>query len=408
MADIEIGTYEPERDKDAVVRIWREVAWIESDEQAAAMEHFLTGSECIVARINGDAECAVMTTPGAIRYQQTDLPLSIVSGVTTSLVGRKQGLASRLTARAVAESAQGGAAVSILGMFEQGFYDKFGFGSGSYEHGLRFDPASLHVDVPYRPPIRITVDDWEEVHRCFSQRLRRHGGTIAQTPGFTRAEMMWTENPFGLGYRDETGGLTHFVWGSTKGEHGPYRVSMLAFQTTDQLLELLKLISALGDQVRSVRIYEPYGIQLQDLVQHVVRQEIVTARSDHAFQQRSGSWWQVRLLDVPAAVAARSYAGPPVRFVAELTDPITGYLENGWSAGGSYVVTVGEESTAEPGTADDLPVLSASINAFSRMWFAVRPASALAVTDDLHGPDELLADLDRALAMASPNPDMFF
>ena len=31
-----------------------------------------------------------------------------------------------------------------------------------------------------------------------------------------------------------------------------------------------------------------------------------------------------------------------------------------------------------------------------RLWAGVRPASSLALTDDLAGPAELLADLDRA------------
>ena len=235
---MDISSYDAERDFDAVVRIWREVGWIDSDSEAKAMEYFLDGTDCFVSLIDGSAECAVMTTPGLIRYQDVDLPLSLVSGVTTSLVGRKLGLASGLTAHAVGEAGRGGAAVSILGMFEQGFYDQFGFGSGSYEHHIRFDPASLQVDVPYRPPVRLTVDDWEAVAAAFKARPRRHGGTTADPPGFIRAEMMWADKPFGLGYRSETGELTHFIWGRTKGESGPYRVQMLSYQTTDQLLEL--------------------------------------------------------------------------------------------------------------------------------------------------------------------------
>ena len=406
---MDISSYDAERDFDAVVRIWREVGWIDSDSEAKAMEHFLDGTDCFVSLIDGSAECAVMTTPGAIRYQDVDLPLSIVSGVTTSLVGRKLGLASGLTAHAVGEASRGGAAVSILGMFEQGFYDKFGFGSGSYEHHIRFDPASLHVDVPYRTPVRLTVDDWEEVAAAFSARYRRHGGTTAHPPGFIRAEMVWADKPFGLGYRSETGELSHFIWGRTKGESGPYRVQLLSYQTTDQLLELFKLVSVLGDQVRSISITEPSGIQLQDLVRHVVRQEIATAKSDHAFRHVSGTWWQLRILDLPVCVAARSYEGPPVRFVAEITDPLEAMLDGDWTGvGGSYVVTIGEQSVAEPGSDDGLPVLTASVNAFSRAWFGVRAPSSLRVTDDLTGPADLIADLDRALALPAPHPDMFF
>jgi predicted acetyltransferase len=409
MPDIIIEPYEPERDKDAVVRIWREVGWIDSDSGAVGLEHLLTGSACIVTRIDGEAECAVVTTPGVIRYQDTDVPLSIVSGVTTSLVGRKLGLASKLTARAVATSAEAGAAVSILGMFEQGFYDQFGFGSGSYEHHLWFDPASIEVDAPYRPPVRLTVDDWEDIHAVMAQRMRYHGGTAADPPGFTRGDLTFTEKPFGLGYRQDDGTLTHFVWGRSKGENGPYRVTLLGYRTTGQLLELLKLLSVLGDQVRSVGITQPSGIQLQDLIRHVVRQEIVTAKSEHAFRHASGAWWQLRILDLPTVAAARRYEGPPVRFVADLSDPIEAHLDSGWKGiGGRYVLTIGEDSSAVPGDDGALPVLTASINAFSRMWFGVRRASALAVTDELSGPASLLADLDRALALPEPHPDMFF
>ena len=80
----------------------------------------------------------------------------------------------------------------------------------------------------------------------------------------------------------------------------------------------------------------------------------------------------------------------------------------GWGLAGNYVVSIGEESNAVPGGEAGLPVLNASINAFSRMWFGVRSATALAVTDDLSGSGELLTRLDRALALPEPHPDMFF
>jgi len=405
---MDIQPYVAERDLAAIGRIWREVGWVDSDEQVAAIEHFLVGSACSVVLVAGEAECAVLTTPGAIRYQDVDLDLSVVSGVTTSLIGRKQGLATRLTAHMLAQAANEGAAVSILGMFEQGFYNLLGFGSGSYEHHLRFDPATLDVDVPYRPPIRVTRDDWEAVHATFANRYRHHGGVTISPPGFTRADMIWTEKPFGLGYRSEDGQLTHFLWGRSKGEFGPYRVTMLSYHNQHQLLELLKLVSVLGDQVRSIEITEPAGIQLQDLLRHVVRQEVVTAKSEHEFRHSSGTWWQLRMLDIPACVAALSYSGPPVRFVAEVTDPVAKYLEDGWTGvSGSYVITIGETSSAELGEDDRLPVLETSVNALSRTWFGVRAASSLALTDDIKGSPELLADLDRALALPQPHPGMF-
>ncbi len=65
----------------------------------------------------------------------------------------------------------------------------------------------------------------------------------------------------------------------------------------------------------------------------------------------------------------------------------------------------GEESSATPGQSAALPTLTASVNAFSRMWFGVRAASDLAYTDELSGPPELLQQLDETLRLPEPNPD---
>ena len=53
-------------------------------------------------------------------------------------------------------------------------------------------------------------------------------------------------------------------------------------------------------------------------------------------------------------------------------------------------------------------MLRASIGALSRLWFGVRPATGLAVTDDLAGPPELLEALDRALVLPPPLPELSF
>jgi len=71
-------------------------------------------------------------------------------------------------------------------------------------------------------------------------------------------------------------------------------------------------------------------------------------------------------------------------------------------------VTVGEEPRAEPGTHGSLPTLTASVNALSRLWLGVRPASGLAITDDLAGPPALLAELDTAFRLPPPKLDWEF
>jgi hypothetical protein len=62
-----------------------------------------------VAEIDGAAEAEASTAPGTIRYLSQDPPLAAVTAVSTSLVGRKKGLATQLTALAVANEAEAGA-----------------------------------------------------------------------------------------------------------------------------------------------------------------------------------------------------------------------------------------------------------------------------------------------------------
>jgi hypothetical protein len=45
------------------------------------------------------------------------------------------------------------------------------------------------------------------------------------------------------------------------------------------------------------------------------------------------------------------------------------------------------------------------VNAFTRLWFGVRPASGLALSDELNAPPELLDALDRTLLLPQPLPD---
>ena len=147
-----IRRYDETRDLKAIERIWFECGWLENAEQAAYLKDFLSVGECLTATIGDAAECSVHTLPGSICYLDERLEMCAVTAVTTSRVGRKQGFAQQLTAQQIANAAGNGAEIATLGMFEQGFYDRLGFGTGSYEHRLVFDPATLIVDMPYRSP----------------------------------------------------------------------------------------------------------------------------------------------------------------------------------------------------------------------------------------------------------------
>ena len=412
---MEIRAYNPEKDFDGVARMWREIGWVDAgdENQEKGLKVFAEQYDSLVAIIDGSPECFVSTGLGSMRYQARDLQLSVVTAVTTSHVARRQGLAKKLAAQSIARDAAGGAAVSALGMFDQGYYNKLGFGTGTYEYWHSLDPASLNVPVQARPPKRLGTADWEAIHKSRHNRLRGHGSCVLDAGAATEAELLWASNGFGLGYPDGPDGeLTHLLWFSAKAmEFGPMNAWFMTYQTQEQFLELMALLVQLGDNVQLVRMREPADIQLQDLIHQPFRRRRITEKSEYENRVRANAYWQMRICDVEKCVAAVSVEGEPVRFNLELSDPIEAELDetSEWrGVAGQYVVTFGSESSAEPGSEDGLPTLQASVGAFSRLWLGVRPASGLAVTDDITGSPELLASLDRILRLPTPKPDWDF
>ena len=399
-------TYNPKKDKEAAHRIWYEIGWLDDKNDEAAMDIYLSGGRVLVADLNGEAECLVVSMPGSIRHLQTDLSFSAVAGVTTSRIARRQGLAARLTAKLIADDAAEGALVSGLGMFEQGFYNRLGFGTGCYEHWLHFDPTKLTASRRARVPRRLTKDDWALVHAGMLNRQRGHGAVNLLPEQSTEGELKWQSNGFGLGYCDGPNEeLTHFFWGRLKGEQGPLRVNMMAFQAWDQFLELMALIKSLGDQVHSVGMREPAGIQLQDLLTEPFKNRNLTRKSDHENNCWANAYWQIRICDLSGCLE-KTHLANELRFNLNLSDPIEEFLTQDalWQGvAGQYVVTLGPSSGVEAGTNTELPTLTASVGAFSRLWLGVLPASSLAVTDDLSAPFDLLRALDQMFRLPRPS-----
>lgn len=408
--------YRAESDLSAVRRIWREIGWLDSGKEEQ-FDRLIAVSRSHVVELNGEAECLVLTVPGRLRYLREELPISCVSGVTTSRIARKQGLAGRLTAHAVAADAGAGALVAALYCFEQGYYNRLGFGNSCYQIERTFDPSHLILnresELRPRVPLRLTAADWEEAYQARLARRRCHGAIDVLSVETMRHEMEEASNGFGLGYRDgPNAALTHYLWVSTNNiGHGPYRVRWLVYQTRAQLLELLLQIKSLGDQVHSVKMIEPPGIQLQDLLLQPLRQRRITAHTEHPQFAETLACHQARILDLPGCLKSTVLAAGEIRFQLSLTDPIAEFLQPGspWrGVAGDYCVTLGRVSSAERGRDASLPALMASVGAFTRLWLGVQPATGLAVTDALDGPPELLEALDEVLRLPQPQPDWEF
>lgn len=407
---IEIIDYNHERDFDAVKQIWLDVGWMNEDtvdDYEKGLELLLKTAKTVVFPIDGVAECAVVSQPGFMRYLEQDLKLGIIAAVTTGHVARRMGAARKLTADSLATLAEDGAEIAALGMFDQGFYNQLGFGNSSYISTFHFDPHSLTVTNRFRPPKRLSRDNWRDMHTAMKNRKRSHGGCWITQPEAMQSEAIWTPSAFGLGYYDGPDNtMSHFFWGEAEAQHGPYRITHMAYQSTDQLFELLALIRSLGDQIHKVEMEAPAEIQLQDLLDQPFRFQRMTEGSEHESYHESAAHMQARILDLPACMAKTVLPGETFKFNLTLTDPVTDHLlkPHRWQGvAGDYVMTLGPESSAAIGAQDGLPVLKASVGAFTRMWLGVRNASSLTLTDDLTGSAELLQYLDRVMRVPSPH-----
>ena len=403
-----IRPFDPDKDRAASRRIWQEVGWVSQDKEDV-VDAWVDAGRTLVSELNGEAECMVCTAPGTFTVQDKSLPASLVTGVTTSRVARKQGLALKTTAITIAEDVEAGAVMACLGIFDQGFYNKLGFGTGAYEHEVTFDPQLINVPGSHRPPQRITVADAEAVHRARLNRPVRHGQCTLYPPAATWAHMREGDNTFGLGYRDaHTGEFTHHFWCCAKGERGPYRIDWMVFHTAEQFRELLSVIRSLGDQVRAVRMREPAGILIQDIMEQPFKQAQISAKGDYAAGIFSRAAFQHRICDLQACVSAISLPGTHLKFNLELSDPIEKYLQGreGWNGvTGSYTVSLGETCSATPGATAGLPVLRTSVGPFTRLWLGVRPATGLAMTEPLDVDQSLLHALDAAIKLPTPVND---
>ncbi len=406
-----IRPYEP-KDQEHCLRILREVGWMEGkDTDKEVFEGYISDTHSLVTELDGEVEVLVLTRPGQVMYQYTDLPASFVTGVLTGRVARMKGNALNTTALGIAESALGGAMVSMLGIFDQGYYDKLGFGTLGYQRSITIDPAKLMVPKLTRAPKRLTKDNARAIHDCRRKRKRVHGGCNLGGVGGTSCELTWIENSFGLGFEDDDGELTHFLWLKTKGEHGPYYCYCYSWQTPEQLVELFSVLKSLSDQVHGIRLTEPCGFQLQDFLDRPFATLRGRKGGDFDGNTSANAWTQCRILDVPACVSAMKLQGDPVSFQLELSDPIGQYVPEDclWrGTAGSWIVKLGKKSSAISGKDASLPTLSCSINDLSRLWIGAASAEALSVVGDLVASPELISKIDTVVQIPMPFDDWDF
>jgi len=404
LRDVTWRRYDEDRDGEELARIWHEVGWVDgTDAHAAGLRTFFSGGHGLVAPADGEVEAAIHWVPGTYRWLDHDVPAAAVSALTTGFVGRRRGHGPTLVAEALAQMVDVGVEVATLGAFEQGYYDRFGFGADPYDHRLTFDPGALRVPIPDRRPVRVGTDDHAEVQALLARRHRSHGGLVLDHARGMEAALVWRKDPWGLGLRADDGRLTGVVLGEAGGEHGPHTVEWLLYETTTDLLELLGVLRLLSDQVWTVVVDEPPDVRLQDLLDAPNRQRAHLSQAGRGgVANTAHSWRQTRILDLAACLGRVHWPGEPFAFDLDLVDPLADRGGRWPGIGGAYTVAVGEETSVTDRRTGERPLLTASVDALSRMWTGSRPTSGLAVIGAVAGPADLVARLDAALRLPPP------
>ncbi|GAB3443560.1 GNAT family N-acetyltransferase [Actinophytocola sediminis] len=322
------------------------------------------------------------------------LPMAAVTAVGVRTDHRRRGALSGLMRRQLTEVAAAGEVFAGLRATEPTIYGRFGYGMSVLSHNIRARPARARVrpDAPTAGTVRfLTKDEALTLLPAAYQRLRgARVGTMGRPPAW------WA---LGYEYRLTTGYLrvaAHFDHDGQLDGMVSYRpveissddprvgsgISVLDFAGADQAVENDLWRFLLGiDLVEEVTVYarpadDPVGALLADFF--AIRSE-----------QDDELW--LRVVDVPAALAARSYgAADPV--VIEVVDPL---LPNN---SGRYLVS---GDGAEPTTAP--AALTMSVEVLGMIYLGTWRPSALAGVGRLTVADPAaLTSADRLFATERP------
>jgi predicted acetyltransferase len=329
---------------------------------------------------------ADLTVPG-----RRSVPAWAVSGVTVAQTHRRRGIARALMEAELRTAAALGLPVAMLTVSESTIYSRYGY-----------SPAALARDVTVATRrVRWTGPTPDgRIHFVTAEQLREDGFPIVERvrpgrPGeISYSGHLWTRQ-LGLAAGDENAKNLRFIRydaadGTPQG-FAVYRLvedpkdfsdhelvlHALVADTTDAYAALwrflldMDLVSKVSAHLRPVD--EPLRWMIGDF------RAMRVAESDHLW---------VRVLDVPAALAARTYAAPG-RVVLRVTDPL-GFADGTWA------LDVAADGEATVTAVDEQPDATLTVTALGSLYLGGELAQALAAAGELTGDTARLAAVFRS------------
>ncbi len=360
--DITIETAVP-ADWDDIFRVVSNAFHDEPAEEVAAAERdFVEMERTLVARRDG----AIVGT-AAILTRQLAVPGGVVPTAHVSLVSvaptaRRQGVLTRFMRRQFDDARAAGEPIAALWASEGRIYQRFGYGLAANKLALTIETNEVALTVPtgagslregspgmLRDVMVKLYDSMYQARPGWSERAERHWDyRLADLKDWRRGGTSLRavihdglEGPDGYALWRAQG-----RWGDT-GAAGEVRVLELVALTPDAYAALWRFLLTV-DLTRTVQVWS--CAPDEPLLYAVTDPRRLDARLSDAL-------W-VRVLDVPAALAARRYA-THVELVIEVTDDLVVANAGRWRLQGSPGTAACSSTVDEPDLSCDIRVLGA-------------------------------------------------
>lgn len=329
---------------------------------------------------------ADLTVPG-----HRSVPAWAVSGVTVAPTHRRRGIARALMEAELRTASARGLPVAMLTVSESSLYARYGYAPAALARDVTVQTRRVRWNVP-APAGR--------VHFVTAEQLREDGATIVerarlQTPGqISYSGVLW-DRQLGFSPNDQNAKALRFIRhddadGTPQG-FAVYRLVENADDFTEHELVLQTLVTTTTDAYVG-------------LWRFLVEMDLVSTISAHlrpvdeplrwmiddfrAVRIRELDHLWVRILDVPAALAARTYARSG-RIVIEVTDPL-GFAD------GTWLLDVADSGGATVTPSTEPADVTATVNALGSLYLGGANLRHLVATGSVTGDAERLDGLFRA------------
>lgn len=324
-----------------------------------------------------------MTVPGG-----AVLPVAGVTLVAVAPTHRRRGLLRAMFTDLHARIADGGYPVAALTASEGGIYGRFGYGPATVQQRLEVDRrfARFHADAPDPGGVRMVTaaghhDDFTAIYERW--RRRTPGGLLRPR---ALLEQHLADRESGRDGGSALHAMLHpdgFVVYRVHRDVRTVRIEELTAATADAHTALWRAVLGL-DLIEKVAVTTHPGDPLPYL--------LTDARVVRTTASRDDLW--LRILDVPAALQARSYACD-LSTVVELTDGFR-------SDGGRFALAI-SDGRARCTPTDAQAEVRMGLDVLGSLYLGGHRASVMAAAGRIRGAGtELLSRLDAAFATEVP------